>query len=593
MFPLRVRLWLSLAALGQLSLLYGLAAARFHTVHQRTFDLALYARVAWGFARADLSSQVLHMQPLGAHISPVLLPLGLLGRLLPTVHVLLFSQALCIALCVFPVARVGARHMGRQGIVLAVAAWLLYPNLVHVGSYEFHPGSLAVLPICWAFDALDRGHARHLTWACVAIFCCREDLGPMCAIFALLLYARFARREALWLIAGSLLYTAVAAGIVLRHAPENGSLAQHFGVWGGSPLGVVSTLFSDPARVLAHFRAPERLWYLPRLLALLSFFPLRAGRLLLPALPYLALNMLSAFPSAQQQYSHYLTPAVPALVIAGIVGVTAVRKRPIFVLWLFTLALGHYALGGSPVSRDFERAAFVEDAQTRAARAVLAAIPAGESVQAPDALLTHLVERKVLRRTAPPLEDVRYLVLDLSHRDRFARRETLLRTSEEPFVRELLARTDYGVLLHAPPYALLERGLPARDAPVARSCLSSGDEAAGVPLNRCLSAVSAALTGETLVLTVRATGRCPADLALRFGEQSAPYHVELLCNGLLSPALLQPGDLVRARYPLGKRDLAAARTGELWLGALRSDGKTLDPGDPLAVPLRVRHAEEP
>jgi len=593
-FPPRVRVWLSVCALGQLALLYGLAVLRFQSVHQRTFDLALYTRVAWGLGRFDWSTPALHVEPLGAHLSPALLVLGLLGRLLPTVHVLLFTQALGMALCVFPVARIGARHMGRQGIWVAAAAWLLYPNLVHVASYEFHPGSLAVLPICWAFDALDRGHVRHLSFACFAVLCCREDLGLMCAIFALLHYTRFARREALWLSGGCLLYMVVATTIVLRHAPDNGSLAQHFGVWGGSPFGVLSTLLHHPARVLAHFRAPERLWYVPRLLALLSFFPLRAARLLLPAVPYLALNMLSAFPTTQQQFSHYLTPVVPALVIAGVVGVTAVRKKPIFVLWLITLALGHYTLGGSPLSRDFERAAFASDAHTLAAQAVLAAIPAGESAQAPDPLLPHLAERAHIYRAAPPLQDARFVVVDVSHRHKYAGREDLLRTSEEPLVRDLLASSDHGLLVYAPPYALFERGRAARSAPGVRQCFVTEAQPPGVRINSCLSAVDASLDKQTLTLTLRAHGSCPADLALRFGEHDAPYHLELLCGGALSPAQLKEGDLIRSRYQLlGKKELVAADSGELWLGTVRADGTTLAPDDPLAVPVPVRHHQAP
>jgi hypothetical protein len=412
----------------------------------------------------------------------------------------------------------------------------------------------------------------------------------MAVIFALLCFARYRLRGALWLAAACALYTGLSTALVLAHAPRDGSLDQHFGVWGGSPLGVLSTLLHEPGRVLAHFRAPDKLLYLPRLLAVLSFFPLRAARLLLPAAPYLALNLLSAFPTSCQQFSHYLTPAVPALVVAGVVGTTAIRKRAISVLWYFTLALAHFALGGSPLSRDFDRAAFWPDGASAAARSVLAVVPDGASVQAPDPLLAHLAERAVLRRAPPPLHDTDYVVLDVSHRQRYAHREDLLRTTEEPFVRAFFARGDHTLLRYAPPYALFVRSAASRASPELRACLQPGAAASAddVPLSACLSLRAAERTRDQLRLTLVAHAACPADLALRFGTRERPAHVELLCDGRLSPAQLRAGDLLTCSFAL-ERELATAE--QLWVGVLRDNGEPPRRSDPFAVQTSLERSD--
>ncbi|HEX6240709.1 MAG TPA: DUF2079 domain-containing protein [Polyangiales bacterium] len=599
MFSRRDRWGLWLCALLHGATLYGFAAARFQSVHQRTFDLALYARIAWGIAHGDLTTRVLATTPLGTHLSLVLAPLGLAGRALsalglggsaPTVHVLLVAQAACAALCVFPLARIGARHLGRRGALLAVLGWLLYPNVFHVATYEFHPGTLALLPICWAFDALERGHVRHLSLCCAGMLACREDFGAMAIVFALLAHVRLGRPHARTLALACLGYSAAAIWLVLRNAPVGGSLDLHFGVWGGSPLGVVRTLFEDPGRVIAHFRAPARLHYLPRLLAVVSFFPLRAAWLLWPAAPVLALNLLSEFPTACAQYSHYLTPAVPALVVAGVVGTSAIQQRAFRVLWVLTLVLSHFALGGSPLSHDFDARAFQADDASDSARAVLAQIRPSHSAQAPDPLLPHLAERTTLRRAPPPDPTIDMVVLDVSHRSRFARREDLLRTSEEPVIQAFSARGTHGLRVYAPPYALFERGLPPRSAPAAAACfVVDADRVAaqGVPLTRCLSALDATLQGERVTFRVRVHASCRADLALRFGPKHAPWRVELPCDGRISPAHWRAGDVLRSSHLLQPKELAAARAGELWLGALRADGKAVEEGDPLAIPLPV------
>ena len=600
MFSRRARLALSFVAVSQCALLLGLSWSRYASVHQRTFDLALYARMAWGFAHADLWAPIVGAPALGCHLSPVLLPLGLLGRVLGTVPVLLSAQALAIALTLFPMARIGARRLGTRGMWLGAAAFVLYPNLFHVGTYEFHPGTLAVLPMAWAFDALDRANLKQLSLCLLGVLACREDLGAFCILLALVFYARQRAAGARYLAAATGAYTAASLSLVVLLGPKDGSLSAHFAPWGGSPLGVLSVLFHEPARVFEHFRA--RALYLPQVLAPLSFFSLCAPQLLLPALPYLLLNMLSAFPTADEQFSHYLTPAVPALIVSGIVGFTELKKPALKLLWFGTLGIAHYALGGSPLSRDFDRSAFRADAATHAAAQVLAQIPAGASVQAPDALLAHLAERHDARR-APhlfahtqasatrPEAGLDFTVLDISHRLAFARKETLLRTTEEPLIRAWLARESQTLRVYAPPYALFERASSAsRGGVAAATCLQAAgaddaELARATSVTACLAASKAELGADTLTVTLLAREACAADLALRLGPDAMPARVELLCGGALSPKLLRRGDVLRFGYRVTSTEARLLRERGLWLGALRASGAPVLVGDPAAVPL--------
>lgn len=590
MLTRRTHVALAIAASAHCALLFGLALSRFEQVHQRTFDLALYARAAWGLARGDFWAPLLDCHVFGTHLSPVLLPLGLLGMALGTVPTLLFAQALCVSLCVWPMARIGARRMGQRGVWLGALAWLLYPNLGHVATYEFHPGSLALLPMCWAFDALDRANLKDLAWCVVGMLACREDMALYGFMLGLALYGLHRDRRAFPLMAACAAYLGITAWLVTSYGPQsNGSLAQHYGVWGGSPLGVVPALFQEPERVWAHFREPKRLVYLVRVLAPLSFFSLRTPWFLLVALPCLGLNLLSAFGTAQAQYSHYLSAAVPAIVASGVAGLSATRARFVHVMAALALVISQVALGGLPLSRDFERAALVADAQTQAGKQVLAQIPTGASVQAPDALLPHLAERKVLQRAVSPDARADYVVLDLTHRQRFAQREDLLRTQEEPRVRSMLASDDHALLVYAPPYALLSRGRAARESPVyARYRLPA---LAGVGeatrLSACLSLQAARLDDAQLTLDFEVHGECPPDLALRLGLSPRPTRVDLLFDGALSPSQLRQGDVVRSRHALSSSELAGIRAQGLCVGLLRSSGAPPEPRDPICAPVSL------
>lgn len=585
-----------------------LAFARFTTIHNHTFDLALYARLAWGLVHAQLWDPVAGGHFLGGHIPWVLAPLGAAGLVFGIVPVLLVVQSACVALAAWPLSLAGARRFGPLGGVAAALAYLLYPNLGHVASYEFHPGTLALLPLAVALELLDRQRGpalgavpqRGLLTACALAVACRASLALQTALLGLLalLGKPALRRPGKRIALGSLVYFALSL-LVLQPLLGQGVAASmdiHYGQWGGSPLGVLSTLLSAPGRVIEHFAAPERLSYLPRVLAPLLLLPLAAPGYLAVALPPIALNLLSQFPDSSELSSHYLTTAVPALVMAAMAGLhrIAARARRLAPLALVPPALAASALaGGLPWSRDFEAAAFRADAATRARSAVLARIPEGASVQAPDPLLPHLAERRRVHRVPPPERATDFVVLEVAHRARFAHDETLLRTFEEPLVRRWLARRDHRVVLAVGDLIVLRRGQSPRGGLARRYFAGIAPTSAGRALCACLAVRAAELQGDSLTLEFVANSACPDDLALRLGADIRPERVDLLFDGLLSPANLSRGDIVRSTHELSASERRSIMRHGLQVGALRSSGARPDPSDPHSVPVQVRIVDRP
>jgi hypothetical protein len=538
---------------------------------------------------------------LGTHVAVVLWPLGLLGRWFGTAPVLIVAQALALALATLPLAQIGARRFGDAGALLAAGLWLLYPNLSHVASYEFHPGSLGMLPLALALDALDRDRAWAFAASCLALVLCRADFALLGVLLgaAALLWTR--PRSQPWLRAGaavlvcSLGYVLVQFLVLRRLYPAGASSFDlHFSKWGGSPFGILPTLLRDPALVRDHFLQPGKLFYLAYVLWPVALLPLLAPRWLLFALPFLAINLISSFPTTVELYSHYLTPAVPAFVVGALDGLAFLRRR--FALRRVQLGAAAVLLaclvsssvrnGGLPWSRDFDAAAFVSDAYTLEARRTLAAIPADVSVQAPDSLLPHLAERSRLYRSPPPDHRAQYVVLDVSHRARYARSEDLLRTIEEPWTRSWLARRDYGLVHVEPSLLTLQRGSDPRTGVALRYLPNEQGQQSGIPLTRCLTLLSAWLDPQGLELELLAQAPCPNDLALRIGADTRPARVDLLFDGLLSPAQLRDEFAVswHALNP-GERQRILERG--LRIGALRSSGAPPELGDPVsfAVPL--------
>jgi uncharacterized membrane protein len=579
-----------------------LALARYASVHNHTFDLALYARMAWGLAHNQAWDPVVGGSFLGGHLALVLAPLGWLGWLIPLVPLLLIAQSCAVALAAWPLSRFAARHLGSAGAVLAALVWLLYPNLAHVASYEFHPGTLGLLPLCCALDRFDRAQPRGLALFCLAAVACRASLAlQTCALGLLAAFSVPALRRTGWSIAiASLAYFALAQFVL---QPRFGQVAQasadlHFARWGGSPLGVLPALVRTPAAVLAHFAAPERLRYLVIVLAPLGLLPLARPRYLWVAAPPLALNLLSEFPTASTLYSHYLTPAVPALAFAAIEGLAAllVRAENVrasraigFGALLGCAAIGNALAAGLPWSRDFVASDFRADSFTKSAWQALALIGRQASVQAPDALLPHLAERTLVARVPPPERVADFVVFDVRYRRRFAMHEDLLRTLEEPLLRSWLARTDHGVVFADPELLVLRRGISPRTPRVQRYFAGTTDPESGVTLTDCLASLGAELRGTQLTLQFVARSRCPHDLAVRLGVDDRPPRVDLLFDGVLSPAHVIRGDLLQSIHAVSPAERRAFEELGLRVGLLRSSGARPRPSDPISVrvPLHV------
>lgn len=635
--PWHVLAWVLLVAFAWGGLGYHYACLRDETIHHHTFDFALYTRMAWGLVRGDGWDPIAGGSFLGGHMPWVLYPLGALGEVLGTKRTLLAAQALAVALAAWPLALIAYRRAGVAGAFVALATWLLNPNLFHVVTYEFHPGTLAVWPMSHALDALDASttgppHAPELrrtvqravafVVACIAVVACRASLALVTAFVGVLAMKESGalRRAGVGVVLGSIAYLALS-WFVLRPAfagSAPSSLDAHFGAWGGSPFGAVRVLVQDPARVVEHFATPARLGYLPRVLLPLALFPLLSPRWLVVAAPTVALNLLSEFPTSTELYSHYLTPAVPALVVAAIDGAAwlsrhtgawapSVRRGAWAALALAGLG-GSVLVGGAPWSFDFAAADFAPDGLTAERRRIVAHIPPDASVQAPDVLLAQLARRRIVHRAPPPERGTLFVVLDLSHRLRYAHEESLLRTVEEPLVRTWLARDDHHVIHAEPTLLLLRRGTVAHEtrlgayrapqgAPdaAAREPEAGDDHAGGertgddpVRLSDCLSLVAARLADAALELELLAHAACAPDLAVRFGTAPRPSRVELLFDGFFSPAHLRAGDRVRSRHALSRRESSAILRKGLRLGLLRASGAPPHPEDPVsvAVPLR-------
>lgn len=597
--------WVSNIALGATVLFASMALARFRTYHNETFDLAFYARMVWGAGHWDLANPMVGAPLWGLHLSLVIFPLGLLGRFVPLIPLLLITQAGCVAAAGIPLARLAFRRVGHPAAAFgALFAYLLYPTVGSIATYEFHPSSLALLPLALALDWFDRRDVRKGAAALLVAALCREDVALACGLTGLALAARRPQRAVgLGLFAFFTAWFGVYLFVIApRYFPREGSLQLHYGHLGASPGEILAHLVRHPVATLRELATPVRVLYVPRLLLPVAFLPLLRPRWLLPASASVGINLLSQFPTATQVHSHYATLVVPFVIASAAHGVAQVMALggaqaarwgagAAAAVLAGTLHLQHRAGVLPLIARRHDPAAYRVDARLAALDTVVNLIPADASVAAPDFLLPHLAERVRIFRY-PTLRRPEFIVLSTEHRRRFWGTQELWRNSEERVVRGALFWKRYGVWAVVGDFIILRDGWPIRthargryvdfepDPRVRRGHVDIGESLAVAGWG-----VEPVPGGSRVVLLLVVKRPWPFDLGLEVGwgplrphldrEDPESIHAFLPFDGAFMPTHARAGEVVRMTVEVAA-SADELRAHGVYLGARRIDGSRLE-----------------
>ena len=343
--------------LGLFAALAVMACLKYLALHSTVFDLGvflsnLYSLHAAGqWWRAFLG----HAQPL--------LPLYAQAyRLAPDQA----APLLLLTLQAFALALPALWAYRRHGLLAALAYALYFPVWTNA-LFDFHLDHL-LIPILFAFLSA----ATSGRWRLAVLFgllpCLVKEPYALttvaCGLYLWLVAGR--PRSGWWLMLLGGLYFYVATVWLIPFCTADAGLGAESGAYawlGGGPGEALLTCLTKPGQALAVvFGVPEKWKYLVLLFGGLLFFPLFRPKLLLPALPALALSLLSTQPNYYGWANHYTAGAAGALFFAFcevlgpvriLAGQSGARGRPVVLAIVLALCLGHVMLAPSPVSRLF------------------------------------------------------------------------------------------------------------------------------------------------------------------------------------------------------------------------------------------------
>ena len=431
MRPVPSRLLLWAAMLAHTAAFSALSILRHRAYNTGRFDLGNMVQAVWATAHGHvLRVSDLHgeqMSRLGAHFDPILIAFAPLWRVWPSPDGLLIVQSVAVALGALPVYWLARKHLWNDRAALGFGlAYLLYPATEWLVLNEFHPVALACPLLLFAIWYLDEDRLLQFAVFAVLATLTKEEV-PLVVAGLGVWYAISRRRR---LAGGAIAVSGFAATLVLiqvviPHFNPHGhsSFYGRYREVGGSPAGVVETLFTHPLRVLgAAFEGRDWRYFAELLLPLAGLW-LFAPLMLAAVLPELAANVLSRVHTQASIHFHYTAAEIPPLIAASILGAARLlRRRPDLATTLSIAAVGialaaNFRLGPIPLWRELplgsrlqSRDAYVSP-HDRVTDRALALVPDRAVVSATNSLGAHLSARRRIL-SFPLLSDATWVAVD-------------------------------------------------------------------------------------------------------------------------------------------------------------------------------------
>jgi uncharacterized membrane protein len=417
------------------------------------YDLADVDQAMWNTVHGEplrMTTRPATSSRLGFHVEPILLALTPLYAVAPSAQTLILVQVVALALVAVPLYLLAVDTLRRPTWALAFPLiYLLSPATHNAALSYFYPVTLGVLPALCALLCVWRGKVRAALLLAAVALLAREDLGLWLAALAVVAWLR--TRQRVWILAGLaglswfLLATLVVIPAFLNR-PQSLFWERYLFWWQGLEVETVRELLA------------ERVRYILNLLLLGGAGALLAPVWVLPALPTLALNLLSNYSLPVSLESYYSSLIAPVLLAAAIIGLGRCRSpwRQVGILFLLgTTLLVHLTEGRSPLVPGFRP----PDCTSRreALADILSSLPRDARLSASETVASHVSGREWLE-VFPRCKQCDYILVDL-FQDR-----SIHPLAAKERVLDLLAN-DWGVVAGSDGFLLLRRGEPGTAIP--------------------------------------------------------------------------------------------------------------------------------
>ena len=412
--------WINITVAASAILFFLCSSIRHALFQSNAYDLGWYDQLVYFISQGKppiVTFADYHL--LGDHVALIFYPIALFYKISPNVHWLFAIQAIALAWGIKLVWQL-ARQAGideTKSLTLALA-YLLYPLVFNVNLYDFHPEVIAIPGILAAVFSARQGQKLRFCFWVLLVLSCKVVLSLTVAAMGIWLLLREHKRwcGAIALGLGIAWFIIATQYFIPRYSGIDVAGVFRYSYLGESLAEIIQNLFLKPQLILGQVFSLGTLEYL-LLLLLPVAWGLSIGNLsfLIPALPTLAINILSNLPAQRNLVQHYSVPLLPFLFLAVIATVAAkknwLKRRAVILTWcgICFLLLAKYTYFGS---------IYTEFLDTREAmKTAIAQVDPSGSVLTTSQIAPHLVHRSQLKLATEDLgpiniQDFDYVLLN-------------------------------------------------------------------------------------------------------------------------------------------------------------------------------------
>jgi uncharacterized membrane protein len=372
------------------------------------FDTGIYDQGMWLLSQGrDPFMTMRGMDYWGHHVAPIgylFAPIYWLGGGVQAVSLVHTAWVAAGAIPLWLLAR--DRFQLRWEALVVPAAYLLHPALHWVTWWLFHPDSLAITPLLFAWWLARAERWRWFAVAGAVAMLCKEDVALAVLVLGVVIAVRGNRRAGGLTALAGLAWFAFCSKVVIPlrndHAPP--FYESYFPSLGGSLGEILRNLVFHPSRAWRLLTRPRVPDYALKMLGPVGFVTPFLGPLgLLVAGPQLGVNLLVEVQDGATIKSQYASMPIVGIFLGVAEGMALLRRRPALLraaaLWLLACALvGSRIWGLAPYSHDFRSGVWADRprpnvAQLERARAT---VPPGASVSATWNIVSHFTHRPIV-----------------------------------------------------------------------------------------------------------------------------------------------------------------------------------------------------
>lgn len=396
----------------------GVFAALVYQRHERFaslgFDLGIYDQASWLLSRFDGQFMTARGLPVFGHHANfalyLLVPFYWAGAGPNFLNIL---QVATLALGAIPVFLLARHRLGAQWPAVAFSiAYLLHPALQFLAWETFHPETMAITPVLFAywFAASERW---GWFWTCVLLAVAwKEDISLVVFVLGLIIWARGHRRVGVATSALALVWFVVAVAVTIPHF--NGERAYYlsqYGYLGDSPLEMMANAVSHPSRLVEHLREADVGRYLWKVVGPLAILPVLAPSVAALSAPQVLANLLATDHFAHTVTHHWVALPFTGAALAAVEGGSRLARRfsapgAVAAMVAAAAVMATVAWGPSPLGVEFRRGWWGEpNAARRSAKVeALRSVPDRAAVAASYRLVPHLSRRPGIYQFPNPFE---------------------------------------------------------------------------------------------------------------------------------------------------------------------------------------------